>query len=239
MCGEIDVDMKFIDIDYADCNVEKITEMSKKLETIFQYNADINKTAYLNWRTQCTFTKRSKFIVMGEAFFSTAYNLIQQCILDNSDKKADSWIFPILFNIVHGIEVYLKAINVSLSFTQNKDRKITEGKHDIKGLCKTAKNLIIKFKTEKKNKTTEEMFVGIKVVERFINNIYEKTEDMSFARYPFSSKEDKQFYVNSTQNEVIDLEILYDQIVYIYKLLNFIFEMAELDLEQNNGILED
>ena len=83
------------------------------------------------------------------------------------------------------------------------------------------------------------MFVGIKVVERFINNIYEKTEDMSFARYPFSSKEDKQFYVNSTKNEVIDLEILSDQIVYIYKLLNFIFEMTELDLEQNGEILED
>ncbi len=60
-----------------------------------------------------------------------------------------------------------------------------------------------------------------------------------FARYAFSSKEDKQFYVNSTQNEVIDLEILFDQIVYIYKLLNFIFEMAELDLEQNGEIFED
>lgn len=231
--------MKLEFIDYADCNTDRLQEMAKKLETIFHYNDDINKTAYLNWRTQFSFTKRSKFVVMGEAFFSTAYNLIQQCLLDNSDKKADSWIFPILFNIVHGIEVYLKAINVSLSFTQNKDRKITEGKHDIKGLCKTAKNLIIKFKTKKKTKTTEEMFVGIKVVERFINNIYEKTEDMSFARYPFSSKEDKQFYVNSTKNEVIDLEILSDQIVYIYKLLNFIFEMAELDLEQNGEIFED
>lgn len=176
---------------------------------------------------------------MGEAFFSTAYNLIQQCILDNSDKKADSWIFPILFNIVHGIEVYLKAINVSLSFTQNKDRKITEGKHDIKGLCKTAKNLIIKFKTKKKTKTTEEMFVGIKVVERFIDNIYEKTEGMTFARYPLSSKEEKHFYVNSSENEVIDLEILSNQIVCIHKLLNFIFEMGELDLQQNGEILED
>ena len=71
------------------------------------------------------------------------------------------------------------------------------------------------------------------------NNIYEKTEDMSFARYPLSSKEDKHFYVNSSENEVIDLEILSDQIVYIYKLLNFIFEMVELDLQQNGEILED
>lgn len=231
--------LEFIDIDYAYCNTDKLQEMAKKLETIFHYNDDINKTAYLNWRTQFSFTKRSKFVVMGEAFFSTAYNLIQQCLLDNSDKKADSWIFPILFNIVHGIEVYLKAINVSLSFIQNKNRKITEGKHDIKGLCKTAKNLIIDYKICNKNKTTEDMFHGIKVVERFINNIYEKTDDMSFVRYPLSSKEDKHFYVNSSENEVIDLEILSNQIIYIYKLLNFIFEMAESILEQNNVIIED
>ncbi len=231
--------MEFIDIDYADCNADKMQEMSKKLETIFQYNADISKTAFLNWRAQFTFTKRSKFVVMGEAFFSTAYNLIQQCLLDNTDKKADSWIFPILFNIVHGVEVYLKAINVSLSFIQNKERKITEGKHDIKKLCATAKNLIINLKTGNKNKTTEDMFAGIKVVERFINNIYEKTEDMSFARYPFSNKEDNHFYVNTSQNEVIDIENLSNQIIYIYKLLNFIFEMAESFLERNDEIIED
>ena len=46
MNWEIEVNMEFIDIDYVDFNVDKITEMSKKLETIFQYNADINKTAY-------------------------------------------------------------------------------------------------------------------------------------------------------------------------------------------------
>ena len=62
------------------------------------------------------------------------------------------------------------------------------------------------------------------------DNIYEKTEDMSFARYPFSSKEDKQFYINSTKNEVIDLEILSDQIVYIYKLLNLRIFYSQLIL---------
>ena len=115
--GRLDVYIEFIDIDYADFNVDKITEMSKKLETIFQYNADINKTAYLNWRTQCTFTKRSKFIVMGEAFFSTAYNLIQQCILDNSDKKADSWIFTILFNIVFKIQKIITGKHITRDFS--------------------------------------------------------------------------------------------------------------------------
>ena len=45
MSGKIEVNIEFIDIDYADFNVDKITEMSKKLETIFQYNADINKTS--------------------------------------------------------------------------------------------------------------------------------------------------------------------------------------------------
>ena len=48
-----------------------------------------------------------------------------------------------------------------------------------------------------------------------------------------------QLYLLSRKNEVIDLEILSDQIVYIYKLLNFIFEMAESIQEQNNEIIED
>ena len=225
---------KLIDIDFADWNTDKISEMSKKLDSIFQYNADINKTAYLNWRTQFTFTSRDKFIVMGESFFSTSFNLIQQCLLDNKDKKADAWIFPILFNIIHGIEIYLKAINVSLSYLQNKERKLTEGRHDLKCLCETAKNLIIDYKKIRENKVLEEIFQGIKVIENFINNLYEKTNDITFARYPFTNKMEEHFYIGTNENIVIDLEILSEQIVLIYKLLSFIFEMLELELKRNS-----
>lgn len=223
--------MELRNIEFEDFDESKIPEMGKKLETIFQYNADIDKTAYLNWRTGFAHTSRRQFVVMGEAFFATAYNLIQQCVLDNKDKKADSWIFPIMFNVVHGIEVYLKAINTALSVVLNKERGVAEGGHDLKALCGTARNLIIEYKTQHKNTTTEQMFQAIKVVEKFIANIYEKTSDMTFVRYPLTKDKEGHFYIDTFENEVVNLEIFLEQIVYVYKMLDFIYEMPELDLE--------
>ena len=223
--------MELKNIEFEDFDTSRIPSMGKKLDSIFQYNADINKTSYLNWRTGFAHTSRRQFVVMGEAFFSTAYNLLQQCLIDNSDKKADSWIFPIMFNIVHGIEVYLKAINAALSVVLKKNRGISEGGHDLKALCGTARNLIIEYKTANKNTTTSQMFEGIKVVEKFISNIYEKTDDMTFVRYPLAKNKQGHFYIETFDNEVIDLELLREQLVYVFKMLDFIYEMPELDLE--------
>lgn len=231
--------MELKNIEFEDYDTSKIPAMGKHLDTIFQYNADIDKTAYLNWRTGFAHTSRRQFVVMGEAFFSTAYNLIQQCIFDNNDKKADSWIFPIMFDIVHGIEVYLKAINAALSVVLNKNRGVAEGGHDLKALCGTARNLIIEYKTQYKNITTEQMFQGIKIVEKFIANIYDKTDDMTFARYPLARDKQGHFYIDTFENEVIDLEILQEQIVYVYKMLDFIYEMPELDLEIRAEAMEE
>lgn len=223
--------MELRNLEFEDYDTSRIPAMGKNLDTIFQYNADIDKTAFLNWRTGFAHTSRRQFVILGEAFFSTAYNLIQQCLLNNRDKKADSWIFPIMFNVVHGIEVYLKAINAALSLVLNKERSITEGGHDLKALYGAARNLIIEYKTSNKCATTEEMFQGIKVVGKFIENIYKKTDDMTFARYPLAKDKQGQFYIDTFKNEVIDLELLAEQIVYVYKMLDFIYEMPELDLD--------
>ena len=223
--------MELKNIEYAEFDTNKIPAMGKKLPSIFNYNSDIEKTAYLNWRTSSAHTSRKQFVVLGEAFFSASYNLIQQCLIDNNDKKADSLIFPIMFDIVHGIEVYLKAINASLSIALEKKRGVSEGGHDLKALCGTARNLIIAYKNTNRCATTEQMFEGIKVVERFIDNIYEKTNDMTFARYPLAKNKQGHFYIETFENEVIDLELLAEQVVYVFKMLDFIFEMPELDLE--------
>lgn len=231
--------MELKKIEDEDFDIRKIPTMGKKLNTIFQYNPDINKTSYLNWRTRLARSPRRQFVVIGEAYFSTAYNLIQQCLIDNNDKKADSWIFPIMFNIVHANEVYLKAINAELSIILNEDRGMSEGGHDLRALCINARKLIIKYKNKTSNKNTiaDQMFQGIKIVERFIDNIYEKTYDMTFARYPLAmkkkekeKKEEGHFYINTFENEVIDLESLAEQVVYVYKMLDFIYKTIETDL---------
>lgn len=231
--------MELNPIEYADYDTDKVTEYAKQMPTIFQYNSDINKTAYMNWRTGFADTNRRQFVVLGEAYFSSAYNLVQQCLDNNDDKKADSWIFPIMFNVVHGIEVYLKAINRALSIVLDKEKGITEGGHDIRALCATARNLIIKYKTENKNTTTEQMFSAIKLVEKFVLNIYDKTDDMTFARYPLAKDKHGHFYIQTFENEVVDLELLEEQMVFVYKMLDFIYEMPELEIEIRTEMMMD
>lgn len=227
----VDVELKRINFEVVDTS--KIIEMAKKLETIFQYNLNTDKTSYLNWRTSYARTPRRQFVTLGEAFFSTAYNLIQQCLYDNGDKKADSWIFPIMFSIIHGIEVYLKAINAALRVVLNEkeEQKISAGGHDIRVLCINAKSKISQLKTTYENSTAEEMFQGIKLVENFIKNIYEKTNDMTFVRYPLEKNEQGHFYIENLENEVINLEVLAEQVVYVYSMLEYIYDNLELDLE--------
>ena len=61
--------MELKNIEFEDFDTSRIPSMGKKLDSIFQYNADINKTSYLNWRTGFAHTSRRQFVVMGEAFF--------------------------------------------------------------------------------------------------------------------------------------------------------------------------
>ena len=220
-------------IDFSDFNTEDVKQYAQKMDSIFQYNQNVEKTAYLNWRSNKYTNQRRQLVVMGDNFFSSAYNLLQQCINDNGDKKADSWIFPIMFNIVHGIEIYLKAINVILNIVLNEQNQVIQGGHDIKQLCQTSKSLILKYKNRNKNETTDQMWTAIKVIENFIENIYEKTNDMTFARYPMDKNKNGHFYIQTLDNSVIDMELLEKQMVIVYKMLEFIYQTPELEQELN------
>lgn len=220
-------------IDFSDFNTEDVEQYAQKMDSIFQYNQNVEKTAYLNWRSNKYTNQRRQLVVMGDNFFSSAYNLLQQCINDNGDKKADSWIFPIMFNIVHGIEIYLKAINVILNIVLNEQNQVIQGGHDIKQLCQTSKSLILKYKNRNKNETTDQMWTAIKFIENFIENIYEKTNDRTFARYPMDKNKNGHFYIQTLDNSVIDMELLEKQMVIVYKMLEFIYQTPELEQELN------
>ena len=220
-------------IDFSDFNTEDVEQYAQKMDSIFQYNQNVEKTAYLNWRSNKYTNQRRQLVVMGDNFFSSAYNLLQQCINDNGDKKADSWIFPIMFNIVHGIEIYLKAINVILNIVLNEQNQAIQGGHNIKQIYKTSKNIILKNKNKSKNETTDQMWTAIKVIENFIENIYIKTDDMTFARYPMDKNKNGHFYIQALDNSVIDMELLEKQMVIVYKMLEFIYQTPELEQELN------
>lgn len=123
----------------------------------------------------------------------------------------------------------MKAINVSLSLGLNRKCSISEGGHDLRTLCGNAKKLIIEYKKYQPNRTTEEMLEGIQLVQKFIENIYKKTDDMTFTRYPLDKNKKGHFYIQNIKNEVVDLELLLEQVVYVYNMLNFIYRYSMPD----------
>ena len=56
------------------------------------------------------------------------------------------------------------------------------------------------------------MFSAIKLVEKFVLNIYDKTDDMTFARYPLAKDKQGHFYIQTFENEVVDFELLEEDV---------------------------
>ena len=75
------------------------------MKSVFSYNSDINKNAILNWRTD-----KQKYIqnlnILADGYLEGASILLKDCIDDNALNRADVLIFPIIFSINHGIELY-------------------------------------------------------------------------------------------------------------------------------------
>ena len=211
--------MFFDRIDY-----DRIPELSKKMKSIFTNGQTTSTTAYLNWRFSSFFDIGTQFWQMAEGYFETANLLLNVCLEDNKDKKADIYIFPILFDIVHGTELALKAINDYLYLILDDESKI-EGNHNIKQLSDVSVKLLNKLKSNDSSEEIKDALVAINLVKKFIDNIYDKTDDMAFARYPITNKDKEMFYACSETNVTVDLMLLKEQLSYVATMLDFIMDL--------------
>ena len=182
---------------------------------IFSYNSNIDKNAYMNWRTNSNNTEFN-FWIIGKGYFEASIILTKDCIENNLDKKADIVIYPILFNAIHGIELYLKSLYIRLAELLEKPQKFAGG-HNIKSLLGMVSALVKEIKQNKIEFKKYELL--IKDLDEFINEIYEKTDKMDFARYPMDNNKENYFYVDNLNNEVINLPILLDKIINIHEIL--------------------
>lgn len=182
---------------------------------IFSYNSNIDKNAYMNWRTNSNNTEFN-FWIIGKGYFEASIILTKECIENNLDKKADIVIYPILFNAIHGIELYLKSLYIRLAELLEKPQKFAGG-HNIKSLLGMVSALVKEIKQNKIEFKKYELL--IKDLDEFINEIYEKTDKMDFARYPMDNNKENYFYVDNLNNEVINLPILLDKIINIHEIL--------------------
>lgn len=177
----------------------------KKIFTGNQKN--INKTAFLNWRTH-KLTDISNMMVLAEGFLSSSIELTQSCLHNNKHKKADMLIFPILFNANHGIELYLKSLTWTLNRLLKTQYKI-EGKHNIKQIFKTVKSKIKKLKGNEWLLSFRKENIEL---ENYIDELFSligttnAKGNMDFSRYPISDKYENHFYIDRLDNVEIDLE---------------------------------
>jgi hypothetical protein len=177
------------------------------MKPIFKGNSDFEKSAFVNWRTSKQ-EDIQNMMVLAEGFLSSAIELAKASLADNSDKKADMLIFPILTNANHGIELYLKSLVWTLNKLLNSHYKI-EGKHNIKQILETAKAKIKEYKDQDTlncfNQQTEDL-------QNYIDELFAKIQatlqkdKMDFSRYPFDEKYSNHFYVDEIGNIEVDLE---------------------------------
>ena len=183
------------------------------MEKIFSYNVDIDKTAYMNWRTR-PHQPIHDMMIIADGYMKAAIMLAQDCLQDNMDKKADIVVFPILFSANHAIELYLKSINWSLNMLLNEKESFCGG-HDIRQIWHTVKKRMISFESDKdQRKQFKEM---TKELDDYILELYDKIDkdhnanakmkNMDFSRYPFNTDDKYHFYIENYGNEVVDLEM--------------------------------
>lgn len=196
---------------------------------IFSYNADIKKTAYMNWRTDKHNTDVN-FAVIADGYFIAAQTLTEKYIENNIGKDADSVIYPILFNTIHGTELYLKAMYIRLAYLLKKDQKFAGG-HNIKSLFGMVYSLVEEIKNDN-NKFYEYKRI-MNPLEDFIDEVYSKTEHMDFSRYSVDNRnKENYFYIDTIENEVVNLPKLLEAIKKISSSLQQVFHHFLYDYEQ-------
>lgn len=179
------------------------------MKGIFTYNADIDKTAYLNWRTE-KHNAIGNMISLADGYFKSAIKLSESLLNNNVNKDADVIIFPMLFSVNHGIELYLKVLIWEYNILLKNDKKF-EKHHNIRQLYNVVEKRMIEFETDKdKRKQFRKLTLGLRY---YIDELYENMEvgennkdNMDFSRYPFNRSFENHFYTVDYINKVVDLE---------------------------------
>jgi len=177
------------------------------MKEIFSGNSNTANSAFINWRIEKN-NNIGNMLAMAKGFMSSAIALSNLCLRDNRDKKADMLIFPIFSNINHGIELYLKSLNLILNELLGAGKKL-EGGHNIQMLYQMVQSNIEKHKGKKtRNDFTEQT----KELEAYLYELFaligvSKGKDkMDFSRYPLTKDHDNHFYVDQLSNIEVDLE---------------------------------
>lgn len=189
--------------------------MVEVMKEVFSYNSDTDKTAYLNWRTNAH-EPIHNMQVLANGYIKAAIELAKCCLRDNSDKKADVIVFPMLFSLNQGIELYEKSIYWSMNILLD-NKKHYPDNHKIREIWYANKEKIKQFGfDENEGRGEQEFYSMITGLEIYLDELYEKIckddsfdmafHNIDFSRYPLNNKNEAHFYIKELDNVVIDLE---------------------------------
>ena len=212
--------------------IKNIKERNITMKKVFNYNSDVEKTAYLNWRTNMH-EPIQNMNVLAEGYFQSALLLAKECLNNNDDKKADILIFPMLFAVNHGIELYEKSIYWSMNILLGYNSRYNDN-HNIRGIWYAVKEKITQYgfgygRTESEfNKMIinlelylDELSITIKRDERPIDEAY---HNIDFSRYPMNNRDEYHFYLKTFDNVVVDLENFIEVFDDIFNCLHALAE---------------
>lgn len=199
------------------------------MKNVFSYNEDINKTAYLNWRTN-EHEPIHNMNVLAKGYMLGAEEMIRNCLEYNRiDKRADAMIFPILFSFNQAIELYLKSLYWSLNILLGYKSAYKEN-HDIRGIWLTVKKKVFEFGFDIEGASEESFNNMTKPLEAYINELTDKINinndintafyNIDFSRYPLNNRKEKHFYIAEYNNEVVDLEYFLAVVEEVYASLD-------------------
>ena len=159
----------------------------------FYENPDIN--AYLNWRTDAPIF--ASFYDVGVGYLSSSIITLQSIINNkNEGSEADSIIFPIMFNLWHGIELMLKSGILLIGEVKRVDNKFKSKGHKIDILY----NLFIE---ELNSFTLTQPQKDLKVLKDLIDEFNNQNVRFDAFRYPNDSNWNEQFY-NTPDNNYVE-----------------------------------
>ncbi len=178
-------------------------------QPIFSRNADYTKTAFFNWRISSS-EMSLNFLNIAEGYMKSAITLAEYCLENNQNKIADIFIFPILNDSNHGIEIYLKGMIHSLDILLGRNGNIVHG-HDIKILFETFKQKVKEAKgLEPERDIDQEMSDLSEYLDELCLTINDDSQNsrlrMDFSRYPMGIDSRWHFYVTAAGNVEVDLE---------------------------------
>lgn len=233
---------------------------------IFCGEKDINYNcsdgyAFLNWRFDNLMGSNNKdnpFQIvkdnceMGKAYIASAIITLYSIEYNgNLYNEADALIFPVLFNIWHGIELWLKSSIAAINLLKNNTDETLKQHHDLYEYVYVLKDEMYKFGL---NHTAE---IALTELEILIEELKRVNARFDFARYSFNNHGDYQFYnapygddnqwqknlpidlIQTVPNTCVKLDLLFETVLKIVESFGCFVNFLTLLISEDESLTDD